>query len=78
MCVSLSDNFLRHLNENLQLLKTVICPTGQKKSDEGSSSSSSKDREENESALDPTLQADMDEFLEECFKEGSLVRKINN
>ncbi|CAH2049582.1 unnamed protein product, partial [Iphiclides podalirius] len=29
-------------------------------------------KEEKENAIDPALQADMDEFLEECFKEGSV------
>lgn len=30
-------------------------------------------KEEKETPMDPALQADMDEFLEECFNEGSLV-----
>ncbi|XP_063383096.1 3'-5' RNA helicase YTHDC2-like [Cydia fagiglandana] len=42
---------------------------GQKQPEETNSKDS---KEEKEVALDPTLQADMDEFLEECFKEGSL------
>ncbi|KAG6452028.1 hypothetical protein O3G_MSEX007431 [Manduca sexta] len=32
----------------------------------------STSKEDKESVMDPALQADMDEFLEECFKEGSL------
>ncbi|CAG5059084.1 unnamed protein product [Parnassius apollo] len=44
---------------------------GQKQNaEEGSSSSISK--EEKENTIDPALQADMDDFLEDCFKEGSL------
>lgn len=30
-------------------------------------------REDKEVQLDPALQADMDEFLDECFNEGTLV-----
>ncbi|XP_013174019.1 PREDICTED: probable ATP-dependent RNA helicase YTHDC2 [Papilio xuthus] len=43
---------------------------GQKQSTEESNSSLSK--EEKENTIDPALQTDMDEFLEECFKEGSM------
>ncbi|XP_053612079.1 3'-5' RNA helicase YTHDC2-like [Plodia interpunctella] len=43
---------------------------GQKK--EESAPGSSKDKEESEDVMDQALQADMDEFLEECFREGSL------
>ncbi|XP_068622480.1 3'-5' RNA helicase YTHDC2-like [Battus philenor] len=42
---------------------------GQKQNIEESSSSNKEDKE---NTIDPALQADMDEFLEECFKEGSM------
>ncbi|CAD0202068.1 unnamed protein product [Chrysodeixis includens] len=42
----------------------------QKQEDAGNSSKEAK--EEKETVIEPTLQADMDEFLDECFNEGSL------
>lgn len=46
---------------------------GQKQDDAGNSSKEVK--EEKEIVIDPALQADMDEFLDECFNEGSLVSR---
>ncbi|XP_052758405.1 3'-5' RNA helicase YTHDC2-like [Galleria mellonella] len=42
------------------------------KSNRDESPSTSKDKEDKENEVDPTVQADMDEFLDQCFKEGSL------
>lgn len=49
--------------------KHLIC-SGQKQSDIVEDSGSKEEKEN----LDPAMQADMDEFLDECFNEGSLVR----
>lgn len=43
---------------------------GQKQDDAGSSSKDVKEDKDN--MLEPSLQADMDEFLDECFNEGTL------
>ncbi|XP_063895076.1 3'-5' RNA helicase YTHDC2 [Helicoverpa armigera] len=45
---------------------------GQKQEDVASSSSKEVIKEDKENVLEPSLQADMDEFLDECFNEGSL------
>ncbi|XP_049871809.1 3'-5' RNA helicase YTHDC2-like [Pectinophora gossypiella] len=49
---------------------------GQKAAEESASTSSKESKEEkdrdNAPLMEPAMQADMDEFLEECFKEGSL------
>lgn len=47
---------------------------GQKQDDAGSSSKDVKEDKDN--MLEPSLQADMDEFLDECFNEGTLVSLV--
>ncbi|XP_013183775.2 3'-5' RNA helicase YTHDC2 [Amyelois transitella] len=42
------------------------------KNKEDATAGSSKEKEESEDKVDPALQADMDEFLEDCFRDGSL------
>uniref|UniRef100_A0A2A4JX34 RNA helicase n=1 Tax=Heliothis virescens TaxID=7102 RepID=A0A2A4JX34_HELVI len=45
---------------------------GQKQDDAAGSSSKEVIKEDKETVLEPSLQADMDEFLDECFNEGTL------